>query len=117
MWRRLTAAIRYAMREEDFAPVLGAGVLLIVSGTLAYSLGNGWNLVDSLYFAGATLTTASIADPDLVLEDTWLKLFTVFYILIGIGILVEIVRRFGVAFVEVRRQEKAEKPANARPEG
>jgi hypothetical protein len=38
----------------------------------------------------------------------WLKLFTVFYVLIGIGILVEIVRRFGFAFVEIRRQEKAE---------
>jgi hypothetical protein len=67
--------------------------------------------VDSLYFAVATLTTASIADPDLVLEDAWLKLFTVFYILIGIGILVEIVRRLGTAFVEVRRQEKADKAA------
>jgi hypothetical protein len=30
----------------------------------------------------------------------------VFYILIGIGILVEIVRRLGFAFVEVRREEK-----------
>lgn len=67
--------------------------------------------MDSLYFAVATLTTASIADPDLVLEDAWLKLFTVFYILIGIGILVEIVRRLGTAFVEVRRQEKADKAA------
>jgi hypothetical protein len=111
MWRRLTAAVRYAMREENFAPVLGAGVFLGISGTLAYSLGNGWNPVDSLYFAVATLTTASIADPDLVLEDAWLKLFTVFYILIGIGILVEIVRRLGTAFVEVRRQEKADKAA------
>jgi len=36
-----------------------------------------------------------------------MKLFTVFYILIGIGILIEIVRRFGLAFVEIRRQERA----------
>ena len=36
-----------------------------------------------------------------------MKLFTVFS-LIGIGILVEIVRRFGVAFVEIRRQKRAE---------
>ncbi len=62
------------------------------------ALGNGWNVVDSFYFAVATLTTSSVADPALVLEDGWMKLFTVFYILIGIGILVEIVRRFGMAF-------------------
>ncbi|HEX2466640.1 MAG TPA: hypothetical protein VHJ54_00385 [Solirubrobacterales bacterium] len=39
------------MCEEDFGPVLGAGGFLIVIGTTTYSLGNGWNLIDSLYFA------------------------------------------------------------------
>lgn len=107
MWARLRRAIHYALREEDFGPVLGAGGFLIAVGTITYSLGNGWNLVDSLYFAVGTLTTSSIGDPDLVLEGGWMKLFTVFYILIGIGILVEIVRRFGLAFVEIRRQERA----------
>jgi hypothetical protein len=32
-------------------------------------------VVDALYFAVATLTTTSVADPDLVIEDAWLKLF------------------------------------------
>ena len=56
---------------------------------MTYSLGSGWNVVDALYFAVATLTTTSVADPDLVLQDGWLKLFTVLYLLVGIGILVE----------------------------
>lgn len=99
--------MRYALREEDFGPVLGAGGFLILTGTVAYSLGNGWDVIDSLYFAVATLTTSSIADPDLVLVDAWMKLFTVLYVLIGIGILVEIARRFGMAFIAVRREDKA----------
>jgi hypothetical protein len=107
MWRRLMRALRYATREEDFAPVLSAGGLLILIGTLTYTLGNGWKLVDGLYFAVATLTTSGVADPHLALRDAWLKVFTVFYVLIGIGVLVEIVRRLGFAFVEVRREEKA----------
>jgi hypothetical protein len=109
MWSRLKHALEYAMREEDFAPVLSAGVALILIGTVTYTLGNGWSLVDGFYFAVATLTTSSVADPSLVLHDPWMKVFTVFYILIGIGILVEIVRRLGFGFVEARRQEKAEK--------
>jgi hypothetical protein len=40
-----------------------------------------------------------------------MKLFTVFYILIGIGILVEILRRLGIAFVAVRAEESAAKAA------
>jgi hypothetical protein len=99
--------MRYALQEEDFGPVLGAGGFLIAAGTVTYTLGNGWNIIDAFYFAVATLTTSSIADPDLVLEDRWLKVFTVFYVLIGIGILVEVARRFGMAFIEVRRQDKS----------
>ena len=80
-------------------------------GTVTYTVGAGWNVVDSLYFAVATLTTTSVSDPDLVLQDGWLKLFTVLYLLVGIGILVEILRRLGLAFVEVRKQEQAEHDA------
>ncbi len=108
MLRRVVQAFRYAVREDEFLNVFGAGVLLVVIGTLTYARGAGWNVVDALYFAVATLTTTSVTDPDLVLQDGWLKLFTVLYLLVGIGILVEILRRVGIAFVEVRKQERAE---------
>jgi Ion channel len=107
MLQRVVKAFRYAVREEEFLNVFGAGVLLVAIGTLTYALGSGWNVVDALYFAVATLTTTSVSDPDLVLQDGWLKLFTVFYLLVGIGILVEILRRLGAAFVVVRKEEKA----------
>jgi hypothetical protein len=48
-----------------------------------------------------------VADPELVLEHRWMKVFTVFYLLIGIGILVEILRRLGAAFVAVRAEDTA----------
>jgi hypothetical protein len=70
--------------------------------------------VDALYFAVATLTTTSVSDPDLVLQDGWPKLFKVLYLLVGIGILVERLRRLGIAFVEVRKQERAEPDAPRR---
>jgi hypothetical protein len=40
-----------------------------------------------------------------------MKVFTVFYLLIGIGVLVEILRRLGLAFVAVQAQEPAAKTA------
>jgi hypothetical protein len=63
-----------------------------------------------------TLTTTSVSDPDLVLTDGWLKLFTVFYQLIGIGILVEVLRRLGIAFITVRAQEKSASRSGGAPE-
>jgi hypothetical protein len=40
MLRRLLAALRVALRDEDFGRILSAGAALIVVGTLAYSLGS-----------------------------------------------------------------------------
>ena len=111
MLGRLARTMRYAFREEDFGRVLGAGAFIVLLGTLAYLGGQGWSIVDSLYFAVSTLTTTSVSDPDLVLDGGWLKIFTIFYQLIGIGILVEILRRLGFAFVAVRAEERAEKEA------
>jgi hypothetical protein len=64
-----------------------------------------------LYFSVATLTTSSIADPELVLTNSWLKVFTVFYILVGIGVLVEVARQLGIALIEIRRQDHEAKAA------
>jgi hypothetical protein len=115
MLRRVSAAFRYAVREEDFLQVFTAGLFLAVLGTLTYSLSQDWNPVDALYFSVFTLTTTSVSDPDLAIQDGWVKLFTVFYQLIGIGILVEILRRLGRAFIEVREQEKESPPAPSSP--
>ena len=111
MLRRLARALRYSVREESSLPILSGGMALILVGTVSYALGEDWNVVDALYFAVATLTTSSVADPDLVLTTSWMKLFTVFYLLLGIGILVEILRRLAFAFVMVRAADKAKAPA------
>lgn len=115
MLRRLGRALRYAAREEEFLPLVAAGAGLVVAATVAYALGEGWNVVDALYFAIATVTTTSVSDPDLVLTSAWLKLFTVFYLLSGIGLLVEILRRLGVAALAVRDAEQAAKQSGGGP--
>ena len=108
MWHRLVGTIRHAMAEEDFGPILAAGLTLILIGTITYTVGNDWSVIDSFYFSVATLTTSTPADPDLVLADGWMRLFTALYTLLGIGVLVEVARRLGVSFIAVRRQEKLE---------
>lgn len=106
MFGRFVRVLRHAFREEGFAPVIATGAMLILVGTLSYALAADWSAIDAFYFAVATLTTTSVADPDLVLDDGALKVFTVFYQLIGIGILVEILRRLGLAFAAVRMERR-----------
>lgn len=109
--RRFVRTVRRAAEDEAFVPLAGSALGLVVTGTLVYSIGSGWSLVDGFYFAVATLTTSSVADPELVLEDPWLKVFTAFYVLLGIGILVGIVRRLGLALVALRMEDRARRNA------
>jgi hypothetical protein len=109
MLRRLIAALNVALREEDFARILGAAALLITVGTLTFTFGAGWSVVDGFYVAVATLTTSSILDPKLTVTDPWLKIFTAAYVLVGIGILVEVARRLGMGFIAAREEVKRAK--------
>ena len=104
MLRRMLGAIKYAVKEENFAAVVGAAIVLILVGTVTYSLGEGWRVADGFYFAVCTLTTSSIADPNLTLTHEALKIFTAIYVLTGIGILVELARQLGVGFIEMREE-------------
>jgi predicted ABC-type sugar transport system permease subunit len=97
MLRRLAAALRIALREEDFARILAAAHLLITIGTITFTLGADWSLADGFYIAVATLTTSSILNPNLT-TDPWLEIFTAAYVLVGIGILVEAARAYRYGF-------------------
>jgi hypothetical protein len=107
MLYRFAGAVRRAAKEETFFAVVSAAIALVLTGTVVYTLGEGWNIVDGFYFAVCTLTTSSIADPDLVLTHGVLKIFTALYILTGIGILVELARQLGVGYLKMREEYKA----------
>ncbi|MCP4167257.1 MAG: two pore domain potassium channel family protein [Chloroflexi bacterium] len=60
-------------------------VLLILIGTIFFSIVEGWSLVDSFYFSVVTLTTVGYGDfhP----ETTLGKLVTTVYIFLGLSII------------------------------
>ena len=121
MLKRMLGAMKYAAKEENFAAIVGAAIALLLVGTVTYSLGEGWNVVDGFYFAVSTLTTSSIADPDLTLTSGAMKIFSAFYVLVGIGILVEVARQLGIGYIRMRedrptrrgRRHKEEPPETA----
>ena len=119
MLRRFLGALRVALREEDFVRILSAGIALIAVGTLTITFGTGWSPIDAFYVAVATLTTSSVLDPKLTITDPWLKIFLALYVLVGIGILVEIARRLGMGFIGAREEMRNahERPRNGPVEG
>ena len=101
---RLVGSVVSAWRRD---PQFRALVLLVIAtlltGTIFYSLHEGWSVVDSFYFSVTTLTTVGFGDltPTTVLS----KLFTVLYILTGISIILGFV---DVVAKETRRRRIGE---------
>jgi len=82
---RVQRAIRQALRDPETRGLIYATLLILVLGTTFYRVVEGWSWVDSLYFAVVTLTTVGYGD--LTPQTDAGKLFTVLYILVGLGIL------------------------------
>ena len=79
-------ALREMWRDRFARGPLLLVISLLIVGTLFYMLVEGWTFIDALYFCAMSLGTVGYGD---VVPTTDVgKLFTVFYVLTGIGILV-----------------------------
>jgi len=90
-------------------PSARGSALLVVSlflvGTAFYAIVEGWSLVDSFYFS--TMTLATVGFGDFVPTTTGSKLFTVAYVLSGVGILVSFFSELARVSLELRRESLA----------
>lgn len=82
------------LRDRESRPALAWAAVTLLSGTVVYSLLEGWSLIDSLYFSVISLATVGYGD--LTPTTALSKAFTVFYILNGIAILLSLFDRIRV---------------------
>ena len=86
MLRRFVRAIRDAWKSDELFRVLLALVIsLLLSGTVFFTLVEGWSVLDSLYFSVTTLTTVGFGDPAPATAAG--KIFTIVYIFVGLGVI------------------------------
>jgi voltage-gated potassium channel len=76
--------IRAVFRDPEGKVILGSVAALLTVGTIVYSILEHWSLLDSLYFSVVTLATVGYGD--LHPTTDLAKIFTIGYILTGIGI-------------------------------
>ena len=108
MARRFWHGLKKSLEEPEFGGTLAVAVGLILVGSLFYTFNEDWKLVDGVYYAVTTLTTTGSG---LAITKDSSKIFTIFYILIGIGILVEVLRGLGAGFVKAEHEKRERKQA------
>jgi voltage-gated potassium channel len=105
------APIRAVARDPEGKVLLAGAATMVAVGTVAYHLLEGWSFLDSLYFSVVTLATVGYGD----LHPTTVpaKLFTVGYILLGIGILAA----FASELTKFRKAERLGERLGVEPAG
>ena len=103
----LGTAMRRGFADARFRALAYLVSLTLTAGTLFYWRFEDWGFVDSLYFSVITLTTVGYGD--LAPTSTGTRVFTIFYVLFGIGLLVALLSAVAGHAAEVRMEKKGNK--------
>lgn len=104
---RLLKALYNSWEDPYFRSNLLLVIVILLSGTLFYWQIEGWSIIDSLYFCVTTLATVGYGDLHPV--TTFGKIFTMIYIVIGIGLFISFFTRLTRTLLEVDDKDAVEK--------
>jgi voltage-gated potassium channel len=88
---RFMRSFGHALKDAEFRALLFLLVAQLVCATTFYSMVEGWGVLDSLYFSVSTLATVGYSDlhPNTPLA----KVFTILYMVLGIGVFVAFITK------------------------
>jgi len=95
-------ALMHLMKDEHYRIHFVLTIMLLFIGSTFYHFYEEWRWIDSIYFSVITLTTVGYGDLHPVTDFG--KIFTIFYILFGIGILLSFLNLFAEKIIETRKE-------------
>ncbi|MCU9849791.1 potassium channel family protein [Defluviimonas sp. WL0024] len=98
---RLFRAIRRSWGDPAFRTTVTLVFATVLSGTVFYHNVEGWSWLDALYFCVATMSTVGYGD--FAPQTDAGKIFTIAFMLLGIGLFVALVGQIANALI--RRKE------------
>jgi len=112
VFRRLWVSIKHGWSDPVFRSLFVMTITLLLGGAVLFHRVEGWTYFQSLYFSVITLTTVGYGDFS---PETFRgRLFTIFYVLIGVGIIVALISRIASNAAEARIARLEKKAENRR---
>jgi len=93
--------IQSFLKDKEYRELLFTTSLVIAGGTIVYHYLEGWSWVDAVYFSVVTLTTVGFGDFSPQTDAG--KLFTIFYIILGIGIILSFIHTLYEHYRDMRK--------------
>lgn len=100
---RLFRGISMALKEPEVQGVLTLALTLVAIATLFYWFAEGWSMFDAMYFSVVTIATVGYGD--LTPQTLPGKIFTIFYIIAGIGLFASAVATLARAILRYNSSE------------
>ena len=95
------------LKDEEYRDLLLTTSIVIAFGSIIYHYLEGWTWIDSIYFSVITLTTVGYGDFSPQTDGG--KLFTIFYIIIGIGIILSFINTVYNHYYDTKSGDKTPK--------
>ena len=92
------------LQDEQYRDLLITTAIILLIGTVSYHYLEGWRYVDSLYFSMVTLTTIGYGDFTPQTDEG--KIFTVLYIIVGIGVILSFINTIQQHYAKMKYNEK-----------
>jgi len=92
------------LNDKQYLKLLALTTSVIGVGTLVYRYLEDWNWIDCLYFSVVTLTTVGYGD--IAPTTSAGKLFTIFYIIVGLGIILNFIEIVHAHYDEEKQAER-----------
>jgi len=103
--RELGRALVAVWRDPETKALPVVAGALVLTGTLFYWRFEDWTIIEALYFSVVTLTTVGYGDLHPTSAGT--EIFTIFYILTGIGVFVALLASIAQQYIA----QKADGPS------
>jgi voltage-gated potassium channel len=94
------------LKDDEYRDLLITTIIILIIGTLVYHYVEGWGFIDSFYFSVVTLTTIGYGDFSPQTDAG--KLFTVLYIVAGIGMILSFINTIQHHYTYMKHKEKRE---------
>lgn len=95
------------LKNKEYRELLYTTAVILAIGTVGYHFIEGWRYLDALYFSIVTLTTIGLGDMAPV-TDTG-KIFTILYIIMGVGVILHFINTLQNHYKNTRRTSKKDK--------
>lgn len=99
--------IKAFLKDKEYRDLLLTSVTILIIGTFVYHEIEGWSYLDAFYFSFITLTTIGFGD--FAPQTDPGKVFTIIYIIIGVGIILSFINTLYLHYNQTRKKGKKKK--------